>query len=334
MKYSCFLNKVGKMLLLILLYLMVSFTIYSIVDYWFFCRFFHVSQYLDGISNLSPLEKFLRKRNSLSEIQCLIYFYAIFLMTILIYCFMRKKMTEYKNKRIDSLYIVNLFFCISLFVITNLRFFGDTGNINVDKVSVYYLLVAIPSYIFLFLFCVIFMIVLSDRDCYIDKIINVMLKSSIFRVSIFLFIAYFIYYTTACILEISYSGTFVSLHYFRPFLQSENMVKTNYYILIFANLMLISMTYFIYAWIMKMFKQKCCKSAKTAFYNVVKIFVYMLSFSITIRYYADLTNPEGPNIPREMAIDYIYWPLITTCTLFLFVIRQKIFRLEIISVGH
>lgn len=117
------------------MYIVTSIIIASIIDYRFLYRFIHDGHYwVNGIpADTCSLLHFLLIRIHQDGEQSTSYMVFLLVISIINYTIINLELYDCKGKPNGTLIFLSKYFCMLLFIIINLRFFGDLSNYNVDK---------------------------------------------------------------------------------------------------------------------------------------------------------------------------------------------------------
>lgn len=315
----------GKIWFQLTLFLVISVSCYEIIDFCIFDRFLHVFQWYIGSEELSSFQLFIRKRNSLNWNQDCLYNWGIFGIAIVNYILVNINIKRYKNMDKKPIVYLGIYFCSLVFITMNFRFFGDTDNLNVEKLGWYYVFVAIPTYILSIVFCFVFFLFLKRNQKAILEKIYLLLNKKIGKWLIFLSTTYLIYYMTGCIFAAISHGTNSRIKYFSNIGKDISDIL---YIFCFENwkvsfvsLAILIIAIIVYVCLIKRFKTIEYRSRKKAVLFLMKSLIYL---SITVSSVKVISDYYAPSpYPRCGYTSIFYYaPLITSFILFLKIILE------------
>lgn len=324
-----FINKLGKFILMLLLYVVTSVIVVSIIDYWFLYRFVHDGHYWAyGIpADTCSLLRFLLIRVHQDNTQSDRYVMFLLVISIINYTLINVGLYDCKDKKHGALRFLSKYFVAILFIIANLRFFGDMGNFNIDKTGLYFIFVAIPTYIQLMAFCVVFFIVLKSTShlLILNKVYSVFVHG-VGKIIIYLSILYLTFYTSGCIIKDICFRLDVFPNDFFFIDKSIKSIISKFCFddgnTIAINLGIILVSLCIYAYIIRRFNIKNAQSSVKGFYFIIKAFTLLMMFASTVRYGSDCLYPTNRYV-YDMIINYLYWPLMLSCIFMLLTLRYK-----------
>lgn len=322
-------NKLERICFMLLLYIVTSIIIVSIIDYWFLYRFIHDGHYwFNGIpAETCPLLQFLLIRIHQDWKQSLFYMVFLLIISIINYTIINIELYDCKGKPNGTLTFLSKYFCMLLFTIINLRFFGDLSNYNVDKTGWYFLTVAVPTYIQLMAFCVAFYVILkNDKDVFYSNFVRSIPNNGGGKFIMYLSILYLTYYSTGCIMKSIYLRTDAYNKYFSLIGKPIKSIILKFCFsngfVVSINIAILLITSCIYIYLIRAIKVRNNLSNNIGLYFIIKVFTIFLMFSATIRYWLDCLKPQN-NYIYNMIINYIYWPLMITSILLLLILRCK-----------
>lgn len=319
----------SKVCLMLLLYVVTSIIIVSIIDYWFLCRFIHDGHYyFTGIpADISPLLRFLLIRIHQDDVQSTRYTVFLLAISIVNYTIINIGLYDGKGKPNGELRFLSKYFLVLLFIIVNFRFFGDIGNFNIDKTGWYFIFVAIPTYLQLMAFCIVFFVILRNkREKLLSKLIYALPNHWVGRIFMCLSILYLTYYASGCIIkDICYQpDVFPNDFYFigKPIKTIIQRFCFDNGVVVAINLGILLVSSCIYACILRMLNIKNGQSEKNGFYFMIKTFTLLMIFVSTVKYGSECLHPTD-RYTYNMIINYIYWPLMIASVLLLRTLHHK-----------
>lgn len=322
-------KKFGKVCFMLLLYVVTTIIVASIIDYWFLCRFVHDGHYyFTGIpADINPLLRFLLIRIHQDSEQSFRYMVFLLAISIVNYTIINTGLYDSKGKPNGELRFLSKYFLALLFIIVNLRFFGDIGNCNIDKTGWYFIFVAIPTYIQLMAFCIVIFIVLKDGNhTFLSKVAHRISNHRVGKIIMFLSILYLTYYAAGCITTTIYFNAEEMPKCFYFIGQSIKSIIQNFCFgnggIVSINLGILFVSSSIYAYIIRMFDIKNRPSNARGFYFIIKAFTLLAMSVSTIKYCSECLLPTEIYVYNRI-IDFIYWPLMITCILLLLTLHYQ-----------
>lgn len=318
-------KEVMEVCFMLFLYLATTSIIFIMIDYWLSKRLIHNRYYW---MHIIPSDY----QSSVLNILNYLYFdtdrFWIFIIAISIinYTIINVKLYNYKGKSQEALKFLGKYFCLLLLIIANLRFLGDLGNHNVDKMGWYFIFVAIPTYLQLLAFCIVFAVVIKKKkNNFTSNIVYTILNNYIGKVIMYLSILYLTYYTTGCLILTICLKTDIYSNYFYSFDEMSITSTIQKFcfdngIVVSINLGIFLISTCIYTYILKTFKLKNSQSYRNGFFYTAKIFTILMMFSATIKYGSDHIYPT--TYFGEITIDFMYWPLMITSVLLLLILHS------------
>lgn len=322
-------KEVIEVCFMLFLYLATTSIIFIIIYYWLSKRLIHNRYYWMHIIPTDCQSSVLNILNYLyfvDEEHANWFWIFTIAISIINYTIMNVKLYNYKGKSQEALKFLGKYFCLLLLVITNLRFLGDLGNHNVDKMGWYFIFVAIPTYLQLLAFSIVFAVVIRKRkNSFTSNIVYTILNNYTGKIIMYLSILYLTYYTMGCLILAICLKTDIYSNYFYSFdeMSITNTIQKFCFdngIVVSINLGIFLISTCIYTYIIKSFKLKNNQSYRNGFFYTAKIFTILMMFSATIKYVSDYIYPT--TYFGEITIGFMYWPLMITCILLLLILHS------------